>query len=365
MSFQIKDFVSIVSSIVNHMRGTTTKITDFQPGSVARTLVEGPAVEIEELYLQMFLGLRDAIPVATFLSFGFDKLPAAYARGFVSISTAAPPSTAWTIPAGTEFTTTDGRSYLSTADVPWPAGEDSVRVPVSASAPGLSYNVAQGAITASTAFGDTCTISNSAISNGRDVETDDEQIARFAAFIGALSRGTVDACRYAAGQAQVLDVDGALYEYVARVGLAETPGYVRIYIYGSGGVASTELLASGQALIDGVRDPSTGEAITPGYRSAGVRVDVLPMVERVLPYAVNVGMLPGYSLTASVIQDLEDAYANALASVPSGGVLYVAEVETALLGVAGVKSAVPNVTENIVCGVFEVLTPGTLTVTPV
>ncbi len=55
MAFQIKDFTSIVASMVNHMRGTQKKVTDFQKGSVARTLVEAAAVENEELYLQMFL----------------------------------------------------------------------------------------------------------------------------------------------------------------------------------------------------------------------------------------------------------------------------------------------------------------------
>lgn len=90
MAFQIKDFVSIAASMINHMRGTQNKVTDFQPGSVARTLVEGPAVEIEELYLQMFIGLREAIPIATFQSFGFDKLPASYGSGYVSISKSAP-----------------------------------------------------------------------------------------------------------------------------------------------------------------------------------------------------------------------------------------------------------------------------------
>ena len=83
--FQIKDFVSISAGSINHARAVTDKVTDWAPGSVARTLIEAPAVEIEELYLQMFLGLRDAIPVATFKSFGFEKLPAARAQGWVTV----------------------------------------------------------------------------------------------------------------------------------------------------------------------------------------------------------------------------------------------------------------------------------------
>ena len=66
MSFQIKDFLSIVASMVNYMRGATSKITDYNVGSVARTMVEAPAIEIDQLYQQMLFGLRDAIPTATY-----------------------------------------------------------------------------------------------------------------------------------------------------------------------------------------------------------------------------------------------------------------------------------------------------------
>ena len=103
MSFQIKDFVSIVASQINHARSVTDKITDYLPGSVARTLIEAPAIEVEELYMQMLLGLRDAIPAATFLSFGFDKLPAARAHGYVSISLDPAPTVPIIVPLGTIF----------------------------------------------------------------------------------------------------------------------------------------------------------------------------------------------------------------------------------------------------------------------
>ena len=51
MPFQIKDFASITAGMLNHARSVTSKITDFQPGSVARTIMEAPAVEVEELVL--------------------------------------------------------------------------------------------------------------------------------------------------------------------------------------------------------------------------------------------------------------------------------------------------------------------------
>lgn len=363
MPFQLKDFASITASQINHARSVTDKITDFQPGSVVRTLMEAPAVEIEELYLQFFLGLRDAIPVATFRSFGFDRLPAAYARGFVSISIVDAPDADMTIPSGTPFQAADGRTYTSTEDVVWQAGTNVARVPVISSTIGLAGNVSEGVINSSSMFDDDYTISNSVISTGRDEETDREREARFAEFVRALSRGTIDACEYAAGQSRVLDEFGNMLEYVTRRGTIENPGYVRIFLYSSAGVPSDALINDGQRRIDGWRDEVTGER-TPGYRAGGIRIDILPMIERVITWTISVEMFPGHSLTESVKQRLGDVFGNAIRSVQPGETLYVGTLVELLLGVNGVRTVVPAVNENIICEPNEALIPGVLTVLP-
>lgn len=362
MAFQIKDFISIVASQINHARAVTDKITDFQPGSVARTLMEAPAVEVEELYLQMFLGLREAIPVATFRSFGFDRLPAMYAHGYVSVSAPAPLTSAVTVPTGAVFVATDGREYKATEDVVFQIGQSQIRVPVVATTLGLAGNIAAGSVTTSSLFPSPFTVSNSEISTGRDEETDTEREARFADLIRSLSRGTVVACLYAAKQAKVLDQDGNVYEYVTRAGIDEEPGYVRIYIYSSRGIPSSELLANGQMALDGTRDDEAG-TITPGYRSAGVRVDLLAMSERAVPLALQVDMLPGYLLTNEVRQQLSDIFASALGGVLPGATLYLGTLTELMLAVTGVRAIVPTTNLNITCGVFETLIPGTFTVT--
>lgn len=362
MSFQIKSFNDIVLSKINHARSATEKITDWAPGSVARTLVEAPAVEIEELYLQMFLGLRDAIPVATFLSFGFERLPAAVAVGYVSVSSQTPLANQLTIPLGTEFTAIDGRKYTTTAAVTWAAGSSLVQIPVQHTEAGLVGNIAAGAITSSPFFGSEYTVSNQAIETGRDVETDTEREARFAEFVQSISRGTLVACTYEAKQSRVLDGNGNLAEYVTRIGVDEQAGHVRIYLYSSLGTPSAALLADGQYRIDGTTDPVTG-AVTPGYRAAGVRVDVLGMLERAVPLSIRVEMLDGYTVDASVRQQLSDIFAVQIRSVQPGETLYLGTLIEALLVVPGVLSIVPASTENIVCEINEALTPGVLTIT--
>lgn len=363
MSFQIKDFPSIVAAMVNHARSVTDKATDFQPGSVFRTLMEAPAVEMEELYLQIFLGLRDAIPIATFQSFGFDLLPAAYAQGFVSISAAVAPTASTVIPAGTAFTTTDGRTYTSRVDVTWPAGTAVVRVPVTSSVVGLAGNAAAGVITASTAFGAGYTIGNPAITNGKDAESSTEREARFAEFIKSLSRGTTAACLYAANLSMVLDADGNISEYVTRSGVSEVAGQYTIYVYSTIGIASAGLLANGQQIIDGYRDPVTNVA-TPGYRSAGVEVPLMAMSERAVPLTISVSMVSGYTLTSDIKRQLGDIFTTAITSIQPGSTLNLNTLIELLLSVPGVKTIVPLSNSNIVCDVFEALLPGLLTVNP-
>jgi hypothetical protein len=363
VAFQIKNFASITASIINHARSATKKVTDWIPGSVARTLVEAPAVEIEELYLQMFLGLREAIPVATYLSFGFGKLPPSYARGFVSVSSATPLTQAISIPIGTTFTTADGRTYLSTSALTWASGSSLIRIPIAAQYPGTAANVAAELITTSPLFTDSSfDISNALIANGKDAETDAEREARFAEYVASLSRGTVVACTNAAKHTVVLDADGNIYEYVTRTGLYEIGGYVRIYLYSSRGLPSADLIAAAQRTMDGYRDEVTGE-IVPGFRAGGVRFDVLAMTERAIPFTAAVKMLPGFTLNSTVIQQLSDAYSTALARVQSGEVLHIDTLVQELLSVDGVLQIVPSTNSNIVCGVFETLIPSTFTIT--
>lgn len=360
-AFQLKDFNSIVLSEINHARSVTNKITDFLPGSVVRTVMEAPAVEIEELYLRMFLGLRDAIPVATFQSFGFDRLPAMTAIGYLTI-VYGDIVTPLVVPVGTVFRSADGRTYRSIDAVTLAPLAGSARLRVAFGSAGVAGNIAAGAITESPFFNSSIfTIANATISTGRDIETDSEREARFAAYIGALSRGTVSAVLFAVKQARILDSSGNVYEYVLRAGIAEVPGRVSLYLYSNAGSPSLDLLENGQTIIDGTRDALTG-VITPGYRPAGVRVDVLPMVERAVPLSIRVRMFSGFPLSSGVLLQLSNIFSDVIRAVPPGATLYLGTLVEAMLAATGVEEIVPVTTSNFQCLASEALTPGALTV---
>jgi len=360
VAFQIKDFVSICASMINHMRGTQTKITDFQPGSAVRTIVEAPAVEIEELYLQMFIGLREAIPVATFQSFGFDKYPSTYATGFVSISCKTAITESFIIPAGTVFSAEDGRTYRSVADVAWNVGTAIVSVPVAATAAGAAGNIEAGYIIESNSslFDDNFTISNQTISNGTDEESDEAREARFAEYVSSLSRGTKHACMYAAKQASVRDAAGNILERVARIGFTEIAGYFKIFLYSNFGVPSDELIANGQMLLDGMEDPDTKEILVIGFRSAAIRGDILPMREREVSMSIGVRMRTGYALTNETKQSVLDTYSLAIRNIQPGDSLLIDNLRAQLLGVRNVLEVSLSSSQNITCEQSEALVPG-------
>lgn len=81
MAFQVKKFDSIVASMVNWISSNTSKVTDFNVGSVIRTILEAIAMELEELYYQLMKAVEEAIEEAIYRAFNFPKNPAERATG--------------------------------------------------------------------------------------------------------------------------------------------------------------------------------------------------------------------------------------------------------------------------------------------
>jgi len=86
MSFQVKKFNSIVASMINWVSSSTDKITDFNTGSVVRTLLEAIASELEELYYQLLKAVEEAIEEAIYRTFNFPKNPAERSTGTVTFT---------------------------------------------------------------------------------------------------------------------------------------------------------------------------------------------------------------------------------------------------------------------------------------
>ena len=362
--FQLKDMVSISAGMINRAKATQTKITDFNVGSVARTILESSAIEVEQFYQRMFYGILEAIPTAIYLGFDFALIESTAARGLVTINFGGPIVEAFTIPAGTIFINSSNNiKLLSAQDVPVAVGLLTINVLVECSQVGSVGNATYGAINATQNYDLPIgsVIVGNAIVSGSDGETELERKARFSQFIQTLARGTNAAVEYGARMAQVFDANSNLVDYVTRAGFLEVPGTMDVFIYGTNGLASADLVVDAQKLVDGYWD-DINQTFVAGYRPVGIRVRVFAMQEQPVDAVFTVEMFAGVALDSTVKNAILNSLSYQITSVEPSFVLFVENLDNAVLSVAGVKAVRNNLLQNITCPFNVALVMGNLQV---
>ena len=362
--FRSKDFLKVIDGMILTARAQTERITDYHVGSVARTLLEAPALEIDALYQAMTLNLLDAIPAALYQGFGFNALPARVAAGFVTFTLAVPALTAVTILAGTVLRAPGQQTtYQTQADGRIPIGATAVTVAIACTEPGEIGNALTHTVTASEAQISDLTLTNpEPISGGRGPETANERRLRFIRYIQSLARGTVASLDFVARMGQVTARNGQVMERAERVAIEETPGHVNVWIYNGRGGTSAELLADIGRRIEGYREEPTGSWI-PGYRPAGMRVDVRAMTEQPVDVQMELDVATAYR-TATVRDQAAEALQAVIQAEEPLGLLRPAELINSVLllpYVDGARLVAP--THSVSIAVHQALVPGTITVT--
>lgn len=288
--------------MINWMRATQQKITDFNVGSIGRSLVEAPAVEIDQLYQQMFIGLKESIPVAVYNSFNFNLITEVPAIGLIRVFI-TPTTVPTLVPASSTFTPlTGGVAYTANADAIIPIGASFVDVLVTCVVPGSIGNIAAGI-----GFGvapDVPGLSSAsnltAFASGIDTETADERKSRFNAFVSALNRGTIDAIRYGLTLANITDAGGNITERVASSSIIEpwltdsgaTVSLVNAYIHNGVGSTSAALVNRAKQVVYGYTDSSG--ARVPGWKAAGTKLLVYAATETYIPVTGVLTAADGY-----------------------------------------------------------------------
>ena len=373
MSFQIKDFTSIVASMVNVMRGVQKTITDFYVGSVVRTMLEAVAVELEELYQQAFIGLKEAIPVSVYTSFRFALLGNTTAAGTVRVIITAQ-SVPVVIGAGTVFTPSIGSlTYTATDDTTIATGGSYADVPVVASATGSAGNLAAGvSFTLSPApvgFASASTLT--AIASGQDSETDAARLLRFQSYISSLARSTVAALNYGLSTVSLSDSNGNLIERVALSYIDEP--YVRdssqpianvaFYIHNGVGSTSDALLTQANKVIAGYVD-SNGNNVA-GYKAAGVPVTGYKATETTVAVTATVTILASYLNTANDPRAAISAAISAyILGLGIGASCLKSEIYLLAMSIPGVVNFVPSApSADVIASLGVKLMPGTITLT--
>lgn len=346
--FQIKDFASITASMINWLRANTTKVTDFNVGSVVRTMAEASAAEMEELYLQYFIGLREAIPVSVFNTFGFPAIAAESASGVIRFTVSTPATSTITIPGGVIVQVPGGQQvYQTLADNFILTGQTYVDILAAAQSPGVAGNTDAGTITelVSSVTGITSITNPQPFINGRDLETDDERKVRFQGYISTLARGTKAAIEYGAKTAKLTNSLGVVTEYVAYAGVEEPwiadptqpISLVNCYVHNGASATSAGLVNLAQAVINGYFE---ADGVTPvagsGWKAAGVKCVVSAAADQPVNVTGVVSVLNGYT-AATVIAAAGTAVRAYLQGRNVGTPVQLAEV------IAIIKRDVPGV----------------------
>lgn len=335
--------------MINRVRVTTQKISDFNIGAIIRTLLEAVAQEIDELYQQMIHGLIEAIGVSVYSSFDFPALGATSSTGAIRVVVTAP-AAAILLGAGSVLTTLDAtQSFTSTADVTIASGGTYADVPVAANAPGTAGNLAAGVgfTMAPTPAGFLSASNLAAFQWGTDAETSVQHKARFGQFVQTLARATCPSLVYALLRlTYITDSAGNVTEAV-RSAVVDEPyltdntqpvGLVNCYIHNGVGSTSAALVARGQAVVDGYYD-AAGKPV-PGYKAAGSHVVVAAATELPVGVTAAITTASGYdpTLTATAVQQAIYAY---ILGLPTSTGYLAAQAEGAALAVPGVVNYTP------------------------
>lgn len=369
--FQTKDFVSITASMINLMRSTQQRITDFTVGSVSRTLVEATAAELDETYQQFFFGLKEAIPVSVYNSFDFAAIDAVPASGLIRVSITVSTSDTL-ISAGSTFTlTTSATSYASAQDVVIAAGETFADVLVTATEPGTIGNVPAGqSFTVNPTLEGFVSAQNlSPFMNGINAETPDDRKLRFNAFVQSLNRGTVAALEYGLKTTQLLDAGGNLIERVVAVSVYEPwkddpnqpISLVKCYVHNGVGATSSALVNRAREVTYGYYD-DLGTAV-PGWKAAGVKVEVYAATEQSVAVTGVLTALPGYDKPTLVSSATQAVFAY-IQGLDIGAEAVLSEIIRLIKDMEGVYDFVPSAPlANVAADKTTKLMPGAITIT--
>jgi hypothetical protein len=106
MSFKMKSFEQIVSSMINWTSSRISGVTDFIIGSKIRVILEAVSAELEEIYWRVYNALFEAQTEGVYTVFDFPRQPATQSTGTVTFYKAAPdPGNPKTIAIGTQVAT--------------------------------------------------------------------------------------------------------------------------------------------------------------------------------------------------------------------------------------------------------------------
>lgn len=371
MPFNIRNFDAITASLIASVSSGTIKTTDFNVGSVVRTMLEAVALTMEDLNINTWQGLLDAIETAVYKGFDFKRLQPSKSSGVVRFISDVPAVATVVIPVGTLVKVPGtSKEYVTTIAGQIDIGETETSIRVEATVEGSVANTTPDSVTELVAplTGVDSITNNAAFSSGRDLETSLERRDRFRRFIVSLARSHREGIEFAARTAVILDANDIVIESVTDVFVFELftvnptapAGYFDVFIH-SGPDTSAEIVAEAQKIIDGFEDPTLGRVA--GFRAAGDVASVKAAEEIIINVDADIIVSEGFSfaeLEASIIDSIVVIFeASKIAQD-----FLVNDIICSIKAVSGVFDVIMNTpTANVTIAFNQVGILGTITLT--
>jgi uncharacterized phage protein gp47/JayE len=361
-----KSFNDVVNDIIYRLATTQTEITDFNPGSVARSFIEAISYEIgtsdtesQNLYIQLNNVYNSAfVDLATGQSLdyvvsvlGIVRNPAKKATGYITFKRSTPASFDISIPQGTIVSTRPviGETPIQfSTDIPatLPAGQTSVTVPITALKGGSSGNLSSNTLTfmSTPPYGiETCT-NLQPTSGGVDKESDDSLRQRAKHALETAGRGTSNAIKYA-----VLSVSGIRDCMV--MDMKRGIGTIDVMVVGDSYPLNTSIL---QEVYDKVME----------YKAAGIdaRIVVPETIFIDVGVTATLSVQPGYEET-QVINSVISNISSYINTLKLGEDVLRNKILAAIMNTDGVLDAtLTSPSSNIVITDTQIAKAGTITI---
>ena len=333
----IKKFSEILQDLFDAIIAAEGKLTDFNIGSVTRTILEAVAAVVEEVYYWLALFL-DKFFIATsegawldkrLNDFGLERKAGCTANGRITIGRDTQSPLRVLIPKGTLFVSDEGLEFETVEEVT--IETESVDVSGQARMVGKAYNLASGTPLKQAGIAITGIewAKVKQMGGGLDRETDTELKARVTPYFRSLGRSTKAAIEFAA-----LSVPGVTSVTTAENDPAE--GWFKVFIDDGSGTASTDLCAV------------VAEAVEK-YRGFTVKYIVTAPVLCWINVAAIITVKEGY-IPEEVRLLVKQAIIAHVNGLQMGQQVYKAALYQTVMSVDGVKNAfitAPNADTNL------------------
>lgn len=344
---EIKKLTTILSRLMDKVMISTSKISDFTPGSAIRSLLEAVSLEIEQFYILTKENIEWGIEEGITEAFDFSKKRERRAYGDVTIRFYNPLEKTMYIPKGTTFSSTRQKftqQFETLVDYYVVEGSTDATIEVYAKEAGSVGNVPEDTINVMSSASTLIKSVNNdtAFLTGRDEENQEELKKRFQLFVESRGRATNKALQY--GVISVSDIEG--------VYIKEEVGRVLVYAHDKNGNLSEELSHQVEMSLE-------------DYRPSGILLDVVPAIKREVDVDVEVTIINKNRIGETLKTHIENVIRNYLTTFNVSDDLILADLIQVIMNIDDnliYDIAFNSQVENVITEPEEIIKPGKITV---